>query len=100
MGSASESAEPAQVIETPRSKRRPVDTINDDSMSPPVAANDASPAMLSTEAIASRAYDLFLERGGEHGHDIDDWLRAERELRALEAEVMVLTHELNEKPSN
>ena len=69
-------------------------------MSPPMAATDASPAMLSTEAIASRAYDLFLERGGEHGHDIDDWLRAERELRALEAEVMVLTHELNEKPSN
>jgi len=100
MGNASESAEPAQVIETPRSKRHRVETINDDSMLPPLAATDATPALLSTETIASRAYDLFLERGGEHGHDIDDWLRAERELRALEAEVMVLTHELNEKPSN
>jgi len=32
------------------------------------------------EAIARRAYELFLARGGEHGHDLDDWLQAEREL--------------------
>jgi hypothetical protein len=33
-----------------------------------------------TEAIAERAYELFLERGAEPGHDLDDWLRAEREI--------------------
>ena len=33
-----------------------------------------------TEAIARRAYELFLARGEQHGHDLDDWLRAEREL--------------------
>ena len=33
-----------------------------------------------SEAIARRAYELFLERGGAHGRDIDDWLRAEQEL--------------------
>ena len=33
-----------------------------------------------TEAIARRAYELFLDRGGEHGHDVDDWLQAEHEL--------------------
>jgi hypothetical protein len=33
-----------------------------------------------TEAIARRAYELFLERGGTHGHDVEDWLQAEREL--------------------
>jgi hypothetical protein len=33
-----------------------------------------------TEAIAKRAYELFLARGGENGHDLDDWLQAEREL--------------------
>ena len=33
-----------------------------------------------TEAIARRAYELFLERGGEPGHDLEDWLQAEREL--------------------
>ena len=31
--------------------------------------------------VARRAYDLYLARGGEHGHDLDDWLQAERELR-------------------
>jgi hypothetical protein len=33
-----------------------------------------------TEAIAQRAYELFLARGKQHGHDLDDWLQAEREL--------------------
>ena len=32
-------------------------------------------------AIAARAYELFCARGGEPGHDVDDWLRAESELR-------------------
>ena len=32
--------------------------------------------------IAARAYERFLERGGEHGHDLEDWLSAERELLA------------------
>ena len=31
--------------------------------------------------VERRAYELYLERGGEHGHDLDDWLQAERELR-------------------
>ena len=31
--------------------------------------------------IASRAYELYEQRGGAHGHDVDDWLLAERELR-------------------
>jgi len=31
--------------------------------------------------IGRRAYEIFCERGGEHGHDLDDWFRAERELR-------------------
>jgi hypothetical protein len=36
----------------------------------------------SPEAIAKRAYEIFLERGGAHGKDSDDWLQAELELRA------------------
>lgn len=31
--------------------------------------------------IAHRAYELYLERGGSHGQDWDDWLAAEREIR-------------------
>ena len=30
--------------------------------------------------IARRAYDLYLARGCEPGHDVEDWLQAEREL--------------------
>jgi hypothetical protein len=36
----------------------------------------------SHEEIARRAYALFQERGGEHGDDLADWLRAEAELSA------------------
>ena len=31
------------------------------------------------ETIRLRAYDLYLNRGGEGGSDLDDWLRAEIE---------------------
>jgi hypothetical protein len=37
---------------------------------------------ISENDIARRAYDLYLARGGEPGHDVDDWLQAERELQA------------------
>jgi hypothetical protein len=30
--------------------------------------------------IKVRAYQLFDQRGREHGHDVDDWLQAEVEL--------------------
>jgi DUF2934 family protein len=33
------------------------------------------------EDIRARAYEMYLERGGHHGLDFDDWVRAERELR-------------------
>jgi hypothetical protein len=42
--------------------------------------NDASAA--TDEAIARRAYELYQARGGMDGADMDDWLQAERELRA------------------
>lgn len=31
--------------------------------------------------VARRAYDLYLARGREPGHDVEDWLQAERDLR-------------------
>jgi hypothetical protein len=38
------------------------------------------------EQIEQRAYELFLERGCEHGGDAEDWLAAEQELRELATE--------------
>jgi len=31
------------------------------------------------EKIAERAYYKYLERGGQHGKDLDDWIEAEKE---------------------
>jgi hypothetical protein len=33
------------------------------------------------EEVRSRAYEIYLERGGQPGYDLDDWLQAERELQ-------------------
>lgn len=34
------------------------------------------------EMIAARAYQRYLERGRQDGHDMEDWIAAETELRA------------------
>jgi hypothetical protein len=35
---------------------------------------------VAADAIARRAFEVFLARGGGHGQDLEDWLQAEREL--------------------
>ena len=32
------------------------------------------------EQIEQRAYELYEERGGTHGHDVEDWILAESEI--------------------
>jgi hypothetical protein len=32
------------------------------------------------EEIELRAYQIYIERGGAHGQEMEDWLQAEREL--------------------
>jgi hypothetical protein len=41
------------------------------------------------DEIRARAYQRYLERGGGHGMDFEDWLEAERELknRNLKSEI-------------
>jgi hypothetical protein len=34
----------------------------------------------TSEEIELRAYQIYIERGGADGHDVDDWVEAEREL--------------------
>lgn len=46
------------------------------------AATAAEGNAVSADLIAARAYQLYLERGAEDGHDFEDWLAAERELRS------------------
>ena len=39
-----------------------------------------NPALAVQKRIALRAYELYLERGGTNGHEVEDWLQAEREI--------------------
>ena len=38
-------------------------------------------SFVTEDDIARRAFELYCDRGREDGHDVDDWLTAERELR-------------------
>ncbi len=49
------------------------------------APKSPRPATVTNDDIARGAYDLYLARGCEHGHDVEDWLQAERELRNVTA---------------
>ena len=46
------------------------------SESPPQTASGAP----TREEIELRAYQIYAERDGAHGQDVEDWLQAEREL--------------------
>lgn len=44
----------------------------------------------SEEQVRARAYEIYRERGGQPGHDLDDWLPAEFELTHLPFHVLHL----------
>ena len=35
---------------------------------------------LHEQQIRNRAYEIYLQRGGQPGYELEDWLQAEREL--------------------
>ena len=43
------------------------------------------PQAASEQEIRHRAYEIYLERGAQPGHELEDWLRAERELTAIQS---------------
>ena len=68
--------------ETPRSSKQPVKP------NPNELPRGADPAGqqqqrrgIDRDAIARRAYERFEKRGRQPGHDQEDWLEAERELK-------------------
>jgi hypothetical protein len=59
-------------------ERRP----RSDAVRPSAAQNRTLPvATVTDDAIRARAYEFYESRGAEPGADVDDWLRAEREMR-------------------
>jgi DUF2934 family protein len=48
-----------------------------------VSANGSSGKQLSHEQVALLAHRYWAERGHQHGHHVEDWFRAEQELRGM-----------------
>jgi hypothetical protein len=46
-------------------------------------SSDATTIRPSLETIRERAYELYMERGGAPGSELDDWLRMELELTLM-----------------
>ena len=49
----------------------------------PSAEDNSANHAPSHEEIRRRAYEIYLERGDFPGDELDDWLRAERELQKV-----------------
>lgn len=50
------------------------------SPSPASAGADKGLKDVDKDAVVRLAYELYVRRGGEHGHDEEDWLMAEQQL--------------------
>lgn len=44
----------------------------------------AAPQMSTEERIRRRAHEIYVQRGGTEGSEMEDWLQAEREIRGSE----------------
>jgi len=54
----------------------------------PESRNSLEP---TEERIRERAYEIYLAGGSEDGHDLSDWLTAERRLKELNTHTPVVT---------
>ena len=61
-----------------KSRKKIVDVVIDT----PVLENPLESDTIERDRIAERAYELYVSRGREGGHELEDWLAAERELTA------------------
>jgi hypothetical protein len=50
--------------------------------------------------IARRAYELYLQRDCEHGRDVEDWIRAEKELTGKPAPIRILFPQASRSTTN
>lgn len=50
-----------------------------------VIAKKSDSNRISQEAIAKLAYQFYIERGYEHGHDREDWARAEAIIKSRQS---------------
>ena len=60
--------------------------------------NGSGDTLNDADAIARRAYEIYQNRGGNHGADLDDWLEAERQLKRGPSDVTGPTGSQAPKP--
>lgn len=73
----------ASPIEDQRSSERVVPVPQTSEIDAPTSEPlDTAAAENTEEEIRRRAYELYLSRGGANGHDVSDWLEAERLVRS------------------
>jgi len=64
----------------PPATRIEIETIEYVPATPYQPAESIDPAISRQQRIATRAYELYLDRGERPGGDLEDWLDAEREI--------------------
>jgi len=62
-------------------KPRTTSETPDTQLSATVIPETGTTAAVDHDAVAQRAYELFLDSGARHGRDLEHWLQAESELR-------------------
>jgi hypothetical protein len=67
----------------PSRPKRPESTEPQAASTPADAPEASVGSLASDEHIRRRAYEIYLERGEQPDHDLDDWLQAERELQGV-----------------
>jgi hypothetical protein len=67
---------------TDKQVTEPIDLAADMSQPAAIAHQPGAAFEPTFEAIQTRAFELYCQRGGSHGGDVDDWQEAERQLRA------------------
>jgi Protein of unknown function (DUF2934) len=70
----------------PRTRKSDNDATDSPKPRRPRRGNGATDNM-DADAVAKLAYEIYQSRGGTHGADLDDWLKAERQLKGVSADV-------------
>ena len=66
--------------ETPSRQEAPVESRQSQPQEAEVSSGGDTRDLQTIAKIQERAYRLFEERGREHGHELEHWLEAEREI--------------------
>jgi hypothetical protein len=53
-------------------------------MSAPAQGRNSTETLALEERIRQRAYEIYVNRTSQPGSDLDDWLQAEKEIRAAD----------------